>query len=240
MGSALCFPVETIIFAAICEMVTRGFRTSGRYSVFGDDMIVPQECVSSIFSVLEDLGFHVNKSKSFYGQEWFRESCGGEYVDGLDVTPLRISRKYCHTQQSIKVAGLIDLANNAYSLGLLNLRAIYIHELQQAGYHAIFGDLGIHSDYDTNFHLPSRWNIHLQRIEYKASSIETMYKGRSKEIEELRYRHWLESNSDRKTVEHPFVSRISKPSEVMKRRWKDPRGKIAKCPLYYYMRETNI
>lgn len=77
MGSALCFPIETIIFAAICEFVTREHGVNGDYSVFGDDIIVPTHCVEDVVYVLDTLGFRVNHDKSFYHSDcWFCESCG--------------------------------------------------------------------------------------------------------------------------------------------------------------------
>lgn len=50
MGSALCFPVETIIFASICAYVTHGHGVSGDFSVFGDDIIVPTQCVEQVMT----------------------------------------------------------------------------------------------------------------------------------------------------------------------------------------------
>lgn len=100
MGSALCFPIETIIFAAICQYVTREHGVTKDYSVFGDDIIVPTQCAEDVMITLEVLGFRVNREKSFFDPDcWFRESCGAEFCDGFDVTPLRVSRKYNHTQQ---------------------------------------------------------------------------------------------------------------------------------------------
>jgi len=112
MGSALCFPIETIIFAAICQYVTREHHVTKQYSVFGDDIIVPTQCVEDVVLILETLGFRANREKSFYQYDcWFRESCGAEYCDGFDVTPMRVSRKYNSSQQLVQTTGLVDSAN---------------------------------------------------------------------------------------------------------------------------------
>ena len=56
MGSSLCFPVESIIFASICEYVTRRHHVNGHYSVFGDDIIVPTQCAETTIQLLNSLG----------------------------------------------------------------------------------------------------------------------------------------------------------------------------------------
>jgi len=102
MGSALCFPVEamvftTIVFAAIayeCGVpVNRKLIMSmrGKVRVYGDDIIVPVEFVQRVIQFLELFGLKVNKDKSFWNGK-FRESCGGDFYDGEWVTPVRLRR----------------------------------------------------------------------------------------------------------------------------------------------------
>jgi hypothetical protein len=94
MGSSLCFPVESIIFAAICEVVLDKVKELALsvhpidefYTVYGDDIIVPTTWVRGIEWCLGALGFQVNKEKSFSTGP-FRESCGVEAFMGHDVTP---------------------------------------------------------------------------------------------------------------------------------------------------------
>lgn len=139
MGSALCFPIETIVFASVCEHVTRERRFAGKYSVFGDDIIVPTEKVEQTIGILEALGFRVNRDKSFYRHDcWFRESCGREYVDGFDVTPMRVSRQYASRERLVRLAKLIDLANNAYTRGYRNLRQFFLKKLRDNHFNALF------------------------------------------------------------------------------------------------------
>jgi hypothetical protein len=100
MGSALCFPIEamvflTIVFLGIEQMLstplTRGrVKTfSGQVRVYGDDIIVPTHFARSVAGKLEDFGLRVNTDKSFWTGR-FRESCGKEYYDGEDVTIVRL------------------------------------------------------------------------------------------------------------------------------------------------------
>ncbi len=196
MGSALCFPVETIIFASICAYVTRGHGVSGDFSVFGDDIIVPTQCVDQLMRILESLGFRVNREKSFYHKDsWFRESCGKEYCDGFDVTPLRVSRQFAHEQEFIKLASLIDLANGAYKHGYRNLRCFFLTQLRKKRYTPLFSETAVLADNYTNYHTQRRWNHDHQIIECKTSSIRLDKPG--EQNESLRLRHWFESTSFR-------------------------------------------
>jgi hypothetical protein len=117
MGSRTCFPVETIIFAAICESEIR--RITGKparstdYQIYGDDIVVRTEYYTAIIKRLTELGFIPNLGKSFGNSEghFFRESCGGEYYDGVDVTPVRIPRNFTDFEgymSSPKVEKLYD------------------------------------------------------------------------------------------------------------------------------------
>ncbi len=94
MGNATTFPLETLIFAACVKSVYRFFGDKAKFSgttinaaVFGDDIIIKTEYVSKLIEVLTDFGFMVNESKSFWSGK-FRESCGGDYLAGRDITPI--------------------------------------------------------------------------------------------------------------------------------------------------------
>jgi len=79
MGSALCFPVEALVFWAILK----GNLHTDVY-VYGDDIIVPMAHVDRAIELLESIDLKVNVEKSCYRTP-FRESCGGDYYDGHDV-----------------------------------------------------------------------------------------------------------------------------------------------------------
>lgn len=225
MGSALCFPIETIIFASVCEVVLRrraradrDERITGDYSVFGDDIIVPTVCASDTMSALQLLGFRVNTSKSFYDAEcWYRESCGKEYCDGIDVTPIRISRKYYSTYHQLVlhvptqpnetskdeepsgITGVVDLANRAYGKGLLTLRGWliqrFLRENKHKPYVPYFGEVGFHSTTDTNFHSVSGWDADYQRSFVMATRFVPTADKANKGDNSIALRHWLETRS---------------------------------------------
>lgn len=90
MGNATTFPVQSLVFWAICvaSLQCQGFHQPGAVFVFGDDIIVPSECAEVVIHDLESFGLLVNRSKSFW-RGAFRESCGVDAFNGVDVTPVR-------------------------------------------------------------------------------------------------------------------------------------------------------
>lgn len=96
MGNATTFPLETLIFWALTRSVMHSMNIKcvawgeGRnIGVFGDDIIAPNQCFGLLCEVLCAAGFIPNVQKSFHiGQ--FRESCGGDFLHGVQVTPVRL------------------------------------------------------------------------------------------------------------------------------------------------------
>lgn len=166
MGSALCFPIMTLVFAAICEYASRfsGIHSKNlSYCVYGDDIVIDERLVDTLMLVLHQLGFKLNESKSFHGSiSRFREACGGEYYRGEDVRPLRISRKFSHAAIQSHPAlfdEYISAANDARIYGFKHLRSWYVGRLLAlpVQYRPLFSDErnGILSDSYSNFHLKS-------------------------------------------------------------------------------------
>jgi len=104
MGSATCFPVETLVFWAIAMASLRlTSPSSGNYclfdselardiAVFGDDIIVPDRALSTLLGTLISVGCSPNMSKTCFRTP-FRESCGSEWFSGIDVSIIR-NKKY--------------------------------------------------------------------------------------------------------------------------------------------------
>lgn len=86
MGNGATFPVETLIFFSIIRATGELLGAVGRYSAYGDDLIVPSSCYDHVLTVFEDLGIAVNREKSFC-QVPFRESCGADFYQGAAVRP---------------------------------------------------------------------------------------------------------------------------------------------------------
>lgn len=130
MGSALCFPVESILFASIVELAYRkhyGQASQGSQSgcsVYGDDIVCPSEIYHLVVELLEHFGFKVNLAKSFYRGAYF-ESCGVEYLYGVRITTIRHPRKHLFCQEELspeQVETIIDLSNTLASYGSYDAR----------------------------------------------------------------------------------------------------------------------
>jgi len=169
MGSALCFPVQCIIFTSIVvyaailkahglavgervpldspwlkdvahtvdSLFSRrvGYVIPGRRlfqpaAIYGDDICVDASLTDVVAHLLTSLGFEVNTSKSFRSSQCFRETCGGFYYGGVDVTPhyFRVTR-YRGKIGPGSVASLIASANHAGDRYYLYTRRCLIHTL---------------------------------------------------------------------------------------------------------------
>ena len=91
MGNGFTFELESLLFYAIARTTAYFRGVSGVISVYGDDIICPSELAEDLYWVLEFLGFTVNETKSFYNGS-FRESCGGHYDNGVDITPFYLRK----------------------------------------------------------------------------------------------------------------------------------------------------
>lgn len=171
MGSALCFPIESLIFACIVECTARYVRyetgvSNFQFRVYGDDIIVPDHCLYDLVIFLRWCGFRINESKTYGGPNRFRESCGCDAYDGSDVTCMKIGRRFSSRQVSPRTpgvfAGLISMANSAneYQFGLLR-RYLVDKLINGTRWVPLFsGDpnVGVYSPSATNFRLPHRQN----------------------------------------------------------------------------------
>jgi hypothetical protein len=96
MGNGSTFCIETLIFAACCHAVG-----GQNFNVYGDDVIIETEKLEAYRKLTHFLGFTINMEKSFATGP-FRESCGGDYFDGVNVTPTylrtvpRRKADWCH------------------------------------------------------------------------------------------------------------------------------------------------
>lgn len=96
MGEGFTFPLMTFIISALIQGYRmsvnsreRNFIDWTKTCVFGDDIIIPTNEYQGFTAVLEQAGLIVNHDKS-YCDGYFRESCGGDYYKGYDVTPFYV------------------------------------------------------------------------------------------------------------------------------------------------------
>lgn len=100
MGNGYCFELESLIFygmALACAQYN-GDETSF-VSVYGDDIIIPSNCYDLLERYFLHKGLFVNDDKTFAGPQGFRESCGGHYYQGQDVTPFYIKENLDSLEQ---------------------------------------------------------------------------------------------------------------------------------------------
>jgi hypothetical protein len=108
MGSAVCFPVMALVIWSLLTAIAP--KTERKLIlVYGDDIIVPSHLAEAAMSVLEAVGLAVNTSKSFVRGP-FRESCGKEYFNGKDITPVRLRQYLSDDVESLM--SCISFSNN--------------------------------------------------------------------------------------------------------------------------------
>jgi len=218
MGSALCFPVECLVFAAIVEASIKevgGRPHESQYRVYGDDIIVESEYAETVVSRLIQNGFIPNKDKSYtYTKSSliYRESCGGEYLNGDDVTPIRLSRWFAGLTFSVSDAStierLISFANDCYGhLPTVRLCIIRCLDSLRPGYKVPFsdsGDVGLFSPTPTNYRIKTvRYSDSFQEPVYRAGGLKTTYPQHDPAEEDIRLFEYLRVNETRSRLLFP-------------------------------------
>jgi hypothetical protein len=104
MGNGFCFPLETLLFTAACYAVDCG--SPGRdFHVYGDDIVIRRDKAPAVLSLLEVMGFSVNRSKTFLDGP-FRESCGVDSYEGKDVRPFTLDYGFDSLESFFKFLNL--------------------------------------------------------------------------------------------------------------------------------------
>lgn len=122
MGNGYTFELETVIFMAVCMAVytMRGQKPlpGKNLHVFGDDIIVKTDLAEDVIAALRFFGFKTNSKKTFLDGP-FRESCGGDYFEGVDVRPFFLKENPSEPQQFIAMANGIRrmVSNDTFAYG---------------------------------------------------------------------------------------------------------------------------
>jgi len=172
MGNGFTFELETLIFyslvTACCELTVQ----DPFVSVYGDDLILPTQCSQDVIAFLKLSGFDVNTRKSFTSG-LFRESCGGDFFDGVPVRGHYL-KSYPNSPESF-----IALANGIRrSSGEDRFHIVYRawrkcldaipSDIRSCRGPSHLGDLVIH-DYEQRWNLSHRNSIRYFRV-WKPSS----------------------------------------------------------------------
>lgn len=99
MGSGFTFPIMSLLIHSSIKTYARKLGYSFPCYVYGDDIIVPSKYAALCVKALGLVGLVVNTAKSFKNvmlrrsfshPAYFRESCGGDFFMGNNVTPVRL------------------------------------------------------------------------------------------------------------------------------------------------------
>lgn len=183
MGSACTFPVETLLFLGIALSAVLTARKlaptlenvkslMGEVAIFGDDIVIPVDSRELFVEAIEVLYFKVNDHKSFWTGK-FRESCGVDAFDGVDVTPVYWHRSYNGGPESL--ASVVECHNNYYSKWLLNTAAYLASTLPTGEIPEVAMSSGVFGRKTRcrprNAFFRRRYNHGLQRAEIRVRSL---------------------------------------------------------------------
>lgn len=183
MGSACCFPVESIFFWALAvgsiqqQTGWSQWRARKHVYVYGDDIIVTKRFAEPLMRYMESFGLVFNRAKCFVKGP-FRESCGVDAIDGVVVTSVKLRRALDFGKSdSSTIISLVDSSNQLFYAGywraatwlkahvenLGNLRLPYVPKLS-----GCLGVTGYHNGYaDVRFGWSSRYqsvSVKVRRI----------------------------------------------------------------------------
>lgn len=161
MGNGYTFELETLVFLALCSAAVEadGTRAVPGWNVhtFGDDIIVPTDRAEDVIAVLRYFGMTTNGRKTFVSGS-FRESCGGDFFNGVPVRAFYLKEFPREPQHFIAMANGLRLMASAsacydYRFSLLRrswfriLDALPSHIRRLRGPQGL-GDIVIHDDQD--------------------------------------------------------------------------------------------
>jgi hypothetical protein len=123
MGSALCFPVLALTIWALLQGAAPDADTRKSIYVYGDDVIVPSSFTARAIAVLEFFGLKINQNKSCCSG-LFRESCGMDAFNGVDVTPVRFRTVWDKLPSPNAYCSWISYANSFYRMKWFNTHTL--------------------------------------------------------------------------------------------------------------------
>ena len=141
MGSALCFPVmSTVHFALAVAAVTEATGQSANtvaknIYVYGDDLIVHHSYADYLLAVFPLFGLKFNEGKCCM-EGRFRESCGVDAYNGIDVTPQRVKTHAILKKDPASLKRFLASFHGFFNRGLWNLAKVFQDEIN-----GVYGDL---------------------------------------------------------------------------------------------------
>jgi hypothetical protein len=177
MGSCLCFPILALTVWAILAAGAPDAYTRERILVYGDDVIVPTAYAGDAIKHLESFGLKVNRDKSCTSG-LFRESCGTDAFNGINVTPVRLRTVWSSSPRPETYTSWIAYANSFYDRKRFLTYDLIVRELLH-----VYREI---PDASMSLTCPSlretpdgakpkrrRWNKSLQKLEYYVTDIKS-------------------------------------------------------------------
>lgn len=135
MGSAVCFPVESLIFWALSVatlQVKRGLtlrKALKSVYVYGDDLVCKSDNHGLIVSTLPVFGLKLNEDKCCV-TGFFRESCGMDAFAGHPVIPVRFRTPWDRRPKPAVLASYTAQSNELWRQGLWRTSQYIFDHLQ--------------------------------------------------------------------------------------------------------------
>jgi len=212
MGNGFTFELESLLFYTLTRAIAYFRGSRGVVSIYGDDIICPSDIADVLPSVFNYFGFQVNTEKSHtginsfhLGTEYvgtFRESCGGHYLDGRDITPFYVKAPIA------TLVDVIHVANKLREWAGIEGYKILDPEVEDLWFWlSSFVPKQFWGGWDTSFKYqlvsPERDGEGGHRLSEKASRQSTGNGG---------YFHWLNTTWDRETMgDAVSTSSLTKP-----------------------------
>lgn len=106
MGNGFTFELESLIFYALAYACCKVLNLQPDVTVYGDDVILPNDAYPLYNSVSQYCGFTINLSKS-WSSSYYRESCGKHYWNGVDISPIFLKERLRNERCVFKAANSI-------------------------------------------------------------------------------------------------------------------------------------
>ena len=162
MGNGYTFELETLLFYSLVRAVC----PLGTVTVYGDDIICPADKAGDVIDLLLATGFLVNEKKTFVTGP-FRESCGGHYHSGHEVTPPYVRSSLEEPMDFVAFANAIRsrACQRFHGMADKRFKALWSWLSSHVRFRGPVTSSGaIHCELDEAMsHRDVRWNIKLQQ-----------------------------------------------------------------------------
>lgn len=150
-GSVLTPILQSCFYLAIaryaCDLAGCSYDC---VSVYNDDIVCTEKAFQTVCELLQTFGLTINQKKTFHADNPFRESCGGEYVGGVDVSGFYWPRKAVRirrtstglTADDASLATLVAMQHKLYSFVYVRdlLNDVVTTAMQKATYSPAYTD----------------------------------------------------------------------------------------------------